>query len=99
MTKIRVGMLVQLWGMNVSYGVITKINKKSFVVNKQTRFNLIPSWPRSDPEHESMDKVFKCNLLIHPRNPIYDIYHKYLYKADWFTPEIDAAIHSVYPNL
>lgn len=99
MTDIRVGMLVQIWTATAPYGVVTKINKKSFVVNAQTRFNLIPSWPRSDPEHETMNKAFRCTLLLHPRNPIHDIYHKYLYKADWFTPEIDAAIHSVYPNL
>lgn len=100
MSEIRVGMLVQIWTTAAPYGVVTKVNKKSFAVSHnlhgRTLFKLEPNNSRG---YTCINNVHRCSLLTESANPIQYIYEDALYRGFWFTPELDTAIHSVYPNL
>ena len=99
MKQIEVGVIVRLWCMATEYGVITKVNKKSFAVHHnaggRTLFNINPS---SRDEHICTGNVFRCNILSDANN-INKVYQMWLYRGPWFTEKLDIAILNQYPKL
>jgi hypothetical protein len=92
-----IGTVVRLINSAANYGVITKINKKTFVVESnagsRVLYNLIPFEFNT---YICVNKALKCNPC-HEINQ--SVYEGELYRGKWFTDELNKKICCLYKNL
>lgn len=87
---IKVGMIVQLWTCATNYGVITKVNRKTFVVEHNLHGRILF---KMTPEFSGR---YKCKDNCHECTPLSEfndyIYNHLLYKGRWWDEELKSKV-------
>ena len=93
MSTIQVGTVVRLWSDAAPYGVVTKINRKTFVVShNQCGRTLYKFDSKFGKDYFCTSNVFRCS----PVEILTDFIYNDTFQGTWWSAELERQIKELY---